>query len=199
MGIGEDGYDEHRRSAHDLLQSVAIMQALLGALRASDAVGPEGREQLALIAREVQLVAALCQRQLGDAPPVGSVDLARVVTEVVERSRLTYDGEITLQVDEAAVEGDALEWTRCLYNLVENACRAASDHGTVSVGVTVSDSTIRVTVGDSGPGFGEAVAGRASLGMLTVNRVVQQHSGHLELRQSPLGGAELRIVVPQRR
>lgn len=189
--------DEGRRSAHDLLQSVAIMQALIGTLRATDAVAPAARGLVDQLQREVRLIAEVCERQLEFGAVSGEVDLAAVAIEVVERSQLTYGGQITVDVVEAVIEGDPVEWHRCLYNLVENACRAASDDGKVEVRLSVGEGSIRISVGDSGPGFGEAVAGRASLGLTTVTRVVEGHSGHLELRESPLGGAQLTIVVPQ--
>lgn len=189
--------DEGRRSAHDLLQSVAIMQALIGTLRATGAVAPDGLATLDHLQREVGLIADVCERQLRDDGVLHDVDLAHVSEEVVVRSRLTFGGEITLEVgDEAVIEGDPVAWHRCLYNLVENACRAASDDGKVEVRLAVADGSIRLSVGDSGPGFGEAVTGRASLGLRTVTEVVESHSGHLELREGPLGGAQLTVVIP---
>lgn len=188
--------DEARRSAHDLLQSVAIMQALLGTLRATDAVAPAAHGLLDQLQREVRLIGEVCDRQLDAGPVTDEVDLAGIAEEVVERSQLTYRGEIALETEEALIDGDPVEWHRCLYNLVENACRAASADGKVEVRLARTGDSIRVSVGDSGPGFGEAVAGRASLGLTTVTRVVEGHSGHLELRESPLGGAQLTIVVP---
>lgn len=196
MTMGERSDQEGRRSAHDLLQSVAIMQALIGTLRATDAVAPTARRLLDQLQREVRLIAEVCERQLEVAPVVSEVDLAQVVAEVVERSQLTYSGQISLEVEPATIDGDPVAWHRCLYNLVENATRAASFDGKVEVRLAVSDGSIRIAVGDSGPGFGEAVAGRASLGLTTVTQVVESHSGHVELRESPLGGAQLTVVVP---
>lgn len=190
------GDDESRRSAHDLLQSVAVMQAILGTLRATGAVAAPSAALLDQLQREVRLIAEVCERQLEPDAVVRPVELADVVAEVVERSRLTYQGEITCETVEAALEADPIEWHRCLYNLVENACRAAGADGKVEVRLWVGDGSIRLAVGDSGPGFGQAVTGRASLGLTTVTRVVEGHGGHLELRESPLGGAQLTIVVP---
>lgn len=193
---GDTRDDEGRRSAHDLLQSVAIMQALLGTLRATDARGEAAGGILDQLQREVRLIAEVCERQLDDGSVRNVVDLADVVEEVVDRSQLTYRGQITLDAVPVSIEGDPVEWHRCLYNLVENACRAASADGKVEVRLAVAGGSIRISVGDSGPGFGQAVAGRASLGLSTVTRVVEGHSGHLEIRESPLGGAQLTVVVP---
>ena len=196
--ITDEPRDDGRRSAHDLLQSVAIMQALLGTLRVAIPDEVPVDELLDQLQREVRLIAEVCERQLDTRSVARDVDLALVAEEVVERSQLTYRGQISLETVEVSIEGDPVEWHRCLYNLVENACRAASDDGKVEVRLSVADSAIRIAVGDSGPGFGEAVAGRASLGLSTVTRVVEGHSGHLELRESPLGGAQLTVVVPLR-
>lgn len=197
MSTSAQRHDEGRRSAHDLLQSVAIMQALIGTLRAGHQLSAAAVDVLDQLQREVRLIAEVCERQLDVGTVIGEVDLVQVATEVVERSQLTYQGQITLEADEAVIDGDPVEWHRCLYNLVENACRAASDDGKVEVRLAAADGSIRISVGDSGPGFGEAVTGRASLGLTTVTRVVEGHSGHLELRESPLGGAQLTVVVPQ--
>lgn len=196
MTIDEHHDDEARRSAHDLLQSVAIMHALIGTLRATEAVAEPARDLLDHLQREVRLVAEVCERQLHDGSVARTVDLAAVAEEVVDRSQLTYQGRIALEAAEVSIEGDPVEWHRCLYNLVENACRAASDDGKVEVRLSVTDGSIRIAVDDSGPGFGRAAAGRASLGLVTVTRVVEGHSGHLELGESPLGGAQLAIVLP---
>lgn len=89
-----------------------------------------------------------------------------------------------------------MEWERSLLDLVENACRAAGPDGKVSVRCFRTAESARMAVDDSGPGFGEALAGRSSLGMVAVSRLVDRHGGHLELRRSTLGGAQLTIVVP---
>lgn len=196
MTTDERHDDEARRSAHDLLQSVVIMHALIGTLRATDAVAPPAQELLDHLQREVRIIAEVCERQLHDGSVARSVDLSAIAEEVVDRSQLTYQGRIALETTEVTIEGDPVEWHRCLYNLVENACRAASDDGKVEVRLSVTDGSIRIAVDDSGPGFGQAAAGRASLGLLTVTQVVEGHSGHLELGESPLGGAQLTIVVP---
>lgn len=192
---GEAETDHSRRVAHDLLQSVVIIQSLAGAERMAAEPGSPLDDRLALIEAEARTMAALCDRVLGTRPEITTVDLGEVAARVVARARCTFPGQIDLKSTPAPVEGDALEWERCLYNLAANACRAAGDSGRVVVRVWSLDGTHRVSIGDSGPGFGRAVTGRASLGMVTVADVVEHHGGHLEVGQSSLGGAELTVVV----
>lgn len=200
MGTGarqpEDESLDGRRVAHDLLQSVVIIQSLAGAERVAAEPGSPLEGRLGLIEQEARTMGELCERVMGTTPRIDEVDLAAVAARVAERARCTFAGDLSLDTVPAHLEGDALEWGRCLYNLVVNACRAAGEDGRVAIQVRASDGTLRVSVGDSGPGFGRAVTGRASLGMVTVSRVVDRHGGHLEVGQSPLGGAELTVVVP---
>lgn len=188
--------EEGRRFAHDLLQSVAVLQALLGALRATADEPVTPGSLLDLLQREVTLVGQVCQRQLDGGGEVRTLALDAVVAEVVERSRVTWSGDISLVAEPVELEADPVEWHRCLYNVIENACRAAGGAGKVEVTLRVHEGAVRISVDDSGPGFGHAAAGRASLGLETVNRVIEGHGGHVELADSHLGGAQLIVVVP---
>jgi signal transduction histidine kinase len=193
---GDAGAFELRRLVHDLLQSVAIVQAVVSMVRHDEQVTDRLREQMSLIERETQTIAAMCQRARNRAAPPVLVDLGDVVGTVVERVRLAYPGDISVEIDDATLLADEIDWARALFNLVENACRAAGPGGKVVVSVQRDADTVRIAVGDSGPGFGKGSAGSASLGLATVSQVVHSHGGHLELRRSPLGGALVTIVVP---
>lgn len=193
--------DVVRRSlAHDLLQSVSIIQAIVAATRLSELDAEQLDANLAMVESEAQVMARLCQHHLDGPHTLGPVDVAAVTHDVVGRMQAVYTGRIEAEADDVRLAADdALEWERCLLNLVENACRAAGPDGKVLVRCFAQDDAVHVSVGDSGPGFGEAPAGRASLGMAGVSRLVDRLGGHLELRRSPLGGAQLTIVVPSSR
>ncbi|CAN5431980.1 hypothetical protein BH10ACT1_BH10ACT1_22660 [soil metagenome] len=189
---------QQRSLAHDLLQSVAIIQAIVTATRI-DRPSPDRLDaNLAMVEAEAQVMARLCQVQLDGPRPVESIDLAELSHRVVNRMQAAYAGQIECEAGDGPfqVVDDPLEWERGLLNLLENACRAAGPDGKVSVRCFRQDRSLHLSVGDSGPGFGEAPAGRSSLGMAAVSRLVDRHGGHVELRRSPLGGAQLAIVVP---
>ncbi len=188
-----------RQLAHDLMQSVAIIRATVAAHRLG---GPAASADSALLAveREASVMAGLCEEELLGRPVAGRVQPGVVASTVVERMRTAYAGELLLDHDglgpDDVVWGSVREWERSLLNLVENGCRAAGASGTVRVVCAAADGLVTVSVSDSGPGFGEAPAGRSSLGMVAVMRLVERHGGHLELRRSDLGGAQLTMVVP---
>lgn len=193
---------EARRLAHDLLQSVVIVQSILAATRLSPPDADRLDDNLAIIATEAHHMAQVCQRQIDGPRHHLPIDVVQVVQGVVGRVGAVYPGALEVEIEEdppTSLLGDPLDWERSLLNLLENACRAAGDEGTVSVRCFHTESSLHLVVGDSGPGFGEAPAGRSSLGMVAVSKLADDHGGHIELRRGELGGAQLSIVVPLKR
>lgn len=187
---------ELEQLAHDLLQPVATIRALVSLVQRDRSVSPAMHERLQQIEHEAELMASMCQRTLEGGSPVEPIDLGAVTRAVVERTRLTYRGDIRVETDEVRLLADEVGWRRAVANLIENACRAAGPSGKVMVSVERSLGQIRVGVADSGPGFGKGHPGTASLGLATVSSVVDRHAGHLELRRSDLGGALVVVVLP---
>lgn len=200
--MGDCTHDEHelamRTFAHDLLQSVTIIRAVVAASRQSAPSAEHLEANLALVDAEIEVMAELCRQHMEGPRRLTSIDLAEIAVRVVQRIEVAYSGQIETEVAATVLEmvDDSLAWERALMNLVENGCRAAGPNGKVSVRCFHRDGMLCVSVGDSGPGFGEAPAGRASLGIVSVTSLVDRHGGHMELRRSPLGGAQVTIVIP---
>ncbi len=195
----DDPDPDGRHLAHDLLQSVAIIQSIVAATRITGDLDQQVDANLAIIAAEARAMGELCQQRIDGGRTAVPLDLGALVERVAERMRTLYPGTIETEVADptpASLTGDVLDWERSLLNLLENACRAAGVQGKVSIRAHRLGATYRVVVADSGPGFGEAPAGRSSLGMVTVSRLVDRHQGHVELRRGPLGGAQVSIVIP---
>jgi signal transduction histidine kinase len=141
-------------------------------------------------------------------PAVGTVDLARVADEVVERTvsnvpvRRTGADELVVPAD-----GDAL--ASIVANLVDNAVRYAVTAVTVDVRNGISGSAL-VSVADDGPGIPAAQrervferftrlddarsrdAGGAGLGLPIVRELVRTQGGEVTLEDNAPG---LRAVV----
>ena len=166
---GEATALELERLVHDLLQSVAIVQAVVSMIRHDDAASDSLREQVSLIERETQTIAAMCQRARNRAAPRCWSISAWSWAPWSTGCSCAYPGDIAVDADGVTLLADEVDWTRAVFNLVENACRAAGPTGKVVVSVRREDNTVRLAVGDSGPGFGKGGSGTASLGLGTVS------------------------------
>jgi len=100
---------------------------------------------------------------------------------------------------------------RVLINLSDNARKAMSSGGTLSINVDRSGDLLTIVVADSGVGMTEDVLkrvfepffststhGGTGLGMVIVKGIVDAHEGNLDIRSSPGKGTSVRITLPLR-
>ena len=114
-----------------------------------------------------------------------------------------------------AVLGDERALRRAVDHLVGNASRHATER--VLASVSTGGGEVRISVDDDGPGIpserradvlrrfvrlDEARArdaGGAGLGLAVADDVARAHGGRIEIADAPLGGARVRLVLPQSR
>lgn len=186
-----------RELCHDLRHPVATIAAFLAAAQVESDLSPTLRRRFEQISEEVRSIFELCRQVLGETR-WGPVRLDLLVAEAVEGVLLTSASSVESACEPAVVRGDAAALRRAVWNLIDNATRAAGDDGRVRVEVRTHDGdTVVVCVTDSGGGFGWAGAGVAGLGLGIASRVAREHDGRLTVgRASELGGAAVTIVLP---
>jgi len=106
---------------------------------------------------------------------------------------------------------DTRKMERVFYNLLLNACQAVHGHGG-NVAVTVSNHTdlLEVRVIDDGPGVEPSICDKlfqpfvsygkengTGLGLTIAQKIVQDHSGTLQLQSSRPGRTVMQIVLPR--
>jgi signal transduction histidine kinase len=153
----------------------------------------------------------LARARSGASAPGDRLDLAEISERAATAARRSGTAEgIAIAVDgAAAVVGDADAIERAVTNLVQNAARHARSR--VTVDVASSDGSVTVRVRDDGPGFSDAVIGRAGerfvsgagggvgLGLAIVGEIATAHGGQLELADDDVGAvALLRFPAPTR-
>jgi signal transduction histidine kinase len=111
----------------------------------------------------------------------------------------------------ALVAGGSAALERVLLNLLVNACEGDGARGARRVDLRVtlsSDSRVRASVSDDGPGFGAAILradsravattkrGGSGLGLSLVLEAVEASGGTLERANRPEGGARVSVELP---
>jgi signal transduction histidine kinase len=146
------------------------------------------------------------------------VDLAGVVRESVERTRVAINGSpVELSADlpaELVVPGDRRRLGQIVDNLLGNAVKYSPDGGRISVCLRPAGRTAELTVSDTGLGVApeereklftrmyrsSMVRDRAipgtGLGLALSRAVVQRHHGTIELADHEGPGTTVRVQLP---
>lgn len=181
---------------HDLRQEVAVLISLVEvAMDERDAAG-DGQGGLELVLEQaVRLTEMLTGFVASTAQPV-PIDISEIMREVVNAARAMSPSPIAADIEDGAVVvADPQVTRRAFLNMLDNAVRAAGPAGQVAVRMHRADGLLLVEVEDSGPGFGAAARGLASVGMSVVQRWTDDVGGFLEVGRGRFGGALVQMVV----
>jgi signal transduction histidine kinase len=148
-----------------------------------------------------------------DAARRQRVPLAELLADVKAGTAQSRSVAIELDVPaDLAVTGDPTELSRVFRNVIDNAMRYARTK--VAVTAREAEDSVRVTVGDDGPGIpveerervfdrfvrldasrGHA-AGSTGLGLAIAKAIVAAHEGSIGIDAAPEGGALVVITLP---
>ncbi|MFD1343143.1 sensor histidine kinase [Litorisediminicola beolgyonensis] len=120
---------------------------------------------------------------------------------------LSFNGD-EIKEGEDMICGDAVSIREALRNLIENALRHGPPDNTITITLAATDSDIRLSVEDAGPGIPDADLHRAAerftslsektmgsgLGLSIVKAVAEGHGAELILRRSRLGGLDVTLI-----
>ena len=212
---------------HDLRTPLAAMRAAIESLQ--DGVATDPARYLKLVVGELDNVQALLNQLIEFAriesgqrvTTSETVSIAEIAHEAVEAlTPLAALRQVTLEVDAhgpCQAKANALDVSRAVRNLLENAIRHSPARGVVSVSVTEDGSEqtvgcVKVAVRDQGAGFPADFrehafdpftradtartthSGHAGLGLAIARALVQQHGGRAWLGAGP--GGDVRLSFP---
>lgn len=168
----------------------------------------------------VQDIIELSRLQGTDVMSKGTeVDLNRVVSEAVDRTRLTAETKgIAIKVGGSTrtpVYGDPDLLVTATRNLIDNAVRYSPENTRVGVGLRERDGMAQIMVTDQGPGIPDVEqdriferfyrvdsarsrqTGGTGLGLSIVKHVMAQHGGEVSVWSQSGRGSTFTLVIPQ--
>lgn len=214
--------------SHDLRTPLASIRAAAGTLMDPDVDWPDDRrrEIAASIDREAdwlnRLVTNLLDMSRIEAgelkPSPGVFELADLVGQAIARSvspaaasRVTVD----LRADLPPVHVDEVFVGQVLVNIVDNALKYAGTEAPIAISARpISDTRVRLTIEDGGPGVphdtlprlfekfyrvprrGEGSRRGTGIGLSVVRGLMEAMGGRVEARASSLGGLAVDLDLP---
>jgi signal transduction histidine kinase len=192
-----------RELCHDLSMPATAIKLLTQVAAAESDPGPAMLARLRQISDEASRIADICGYFLGQpadtstsAADEGPADLHILAAETADSMRWRYSGAVTVSAEPVTVAAHPVVVVRILANLLDNACRAAGPGGQVQVTVRRDGEQARLVIADSGPGFGQAESGKASLGLSIVAAMLRRGGGSLRMGASDLGGIAVTVTLP---
>lgn len=182
---------------HDLRHPVAVIDALVAAVQIECDLPPQAQSRLQQISAEARRIAELCAEVISGSI-AGRAPLLRldsVAAEVAVAAKVLCPG-VTVAAVPVVAAIDDVSARRIVWNLVDNAVRAAGPDGQVLVAVWSTETRVRLEVGDSGPGFGHGTKGAVGLGLSIVQATAARFGGEVEVSESELGGALVAVLLP---
>ena len=119
--------------------------------------------------------------------------------------------EVQLSIPESVpqISVDRDQMKQAFFNVIRNAIQAMPDGGALEITISSSDTFQAITFRDSGVGIAAEDLARifepyhttktegSGLGMMIVQRIVQDHGGQIEVRSKPETGTAITILLPR--
>ncbi len=202
--------------AHEIRNPLSSISGSIQLLRSGPNLSDEDRELCEIVLRESarlnDLVTDMLDLSRPRPPNMITVDVARVVSEVVElmgrSGRATTDVGIRLETPPTVlVRADNAQLRQLTWNLVRNAVQASSADDEVLVQVLVDSKTNQVVlvVQDHGVGLDETAKERifdaffttrsqgTGVGLAVVKRIADEHGFRVRVESEPGKGAIFKV------
>ncbi|HZT81099.1 MAG TPA: ATP-binding protein [Gemmataceae bacterium] len=204
--------------AHELRNPLTSVKMLVQTGLEGDPPPGLPPDDLAVVEGEIRRMEEYLRAFLDFARPPRSERRRANLLEVVRRAATLVEGrarrqkaDVILDLPDApqVVEIDPEQVRQVLVNLLLNALDALPRGGWVRVGVAPGPAGVEVRVRDSGAGFPPEVLGRlfepfvtgrengVGLGLSICKRLVEAHGGTIRAANTPEGGAEVTLALPQ--
>jgi PAS domain S-box-containing protein len=130
----------------------------------------------------------------------------RLLQTDIENRRIAVSIECPEVMPKVPIDAEQIK--QVYFNLIKNALEAMPDGGALKIAFTVGDAFLTIAFQDTGHGIPAADMGRifepyhttkskgSGLGLMIVQRIMQEHGGQIEISSKPSAGTCFRIALP---
>jgi signal transduction histidine kinase len=203
---------------HDFRGPLTALRGYAGMVAGLELAEPErrdyGRFMLEECDRLAHMVSELLEFTRGGRPALAPqwVDLGKYLGSFAERLRRHYEDRgivVELSAKARRVRVDQARLERALWNVATNACQAMPGGGVLTLRCADRAGEAIIEVEDRGCGIPEEIRHRVfepffsfgksegiGLGMVTAQKIVEEHGGEIEIESRPDRGTLVRFLLP---
>jgi len=214
-------------ASHELRTPIAVVRAEAEVALGKPLDDAEKQDLLGNILEECERLTHITEQLLtlsredagiGQAPrePVDLAGMAGEVAEVMRPLAAAKDQQLLVETDgRAIVRGDPARLRQVFYNLLDNAIKYTPGGGRVEVVTETRDSTVRLSVRDTGVGISpehqphvferfyrvdkarSRSEGGSGLGLSIAQAIVAAHGGTIAIQSEPGSGTTCTVTLPR--
>lgn len=159
-----------------------------------DVLSSATRCQIALMRTQTARMLTLLRDSVDRELQPEQVEVRALVDEIVSVANARRQATVTVQHGhERWLRTHPAALWRAVANVVDNAVRAAGPAGEIEISVHDQFTGVVIEVVDNGPGFGNAPAGTASLGLGITKSLARQCGGNAEVLSVHPHGVRVRL------
>ncbi|MCT2537478.1 ATP-binding protein [Aquibacillus koreensis] len=199
-------------SAHEIRNPLSVIYGFISLMNKSLLDEDRNKFHIPLLMKEIERLNAIVEEMLLMAKPsppdISSVEVSRVIDEILplinNSSRIRFE----VKVDSASVLADAKQMKQVLLNLLRNSVDAIKDEGEISVTSIIKGDRYQLYIKDNGKGIPDYIQAKmfepfsssknngTGLGLNIVQRIMEAHNGSIELVTTSSEGTEFLIELP---
>ncbi len=133
-------------------------------------------------------------------------DTLRLLKQEIENRGVHVELESPAGIPPLRLDKDQIK--QAFFNIIKNALQAMADGGLLRISVAASDHFVAVAFRDNGPGISPEDFGRifepyyttkkggSGLGLMIVQRIIQDHGGRMDVHSEPGFGTTFTVFLP---
>ncbi|MBE4907170.1 sensor histidine kinase [Bacillus luteolus] len=202
------------RAAHEIRNPLAVIHGFLSLMKQSSEENSK-KLQLPLMLKELDRINSIVEDMLMMAKPgvptLKEAYIEDILNEILpfyRESQGTKNIQFEVNVTRLPLLLDTRQIKQVLYNLIRNSCEAMGERGKLSIYSVVEGNMYLLFIKDNGAGIPENIRERVfepfltsketgtGLGLIIVQRIIENHHGTIELYSSSEKGTTFLISIP---